>query len=76
MRLTPGFDYEILRIIIQQTPDLKGIVVELFGSGNTLVTDIFLDAIKEARAKGIVVVSSTQCLYGGVTLDMVSLLKD
>lgn len=71
LRLTPGFDYNVLRIIVQQTPELKGVVVEMFGSGNSLVTPVFLDAIREARSKGIVVVATTQCLHGGVSLDIV-----
>ena len=72
IRITPGFDYNVLRIIVQQAEGMRGIIIEMFGSGNSLVTPLFLDAIREARSKGIVVVASTQCLQGGVSLDIVS----
>ena len=72
LRPTPGYDYNVFKIIVQETQNLKGIVIEMFGSGNSLVTPEFLDAIREARSKGIVVVASTQCLHGGVSLDIVS----
>lgn len=72
IRVTPGFDYEIMAIIVREAVKLKGIVIEMFGAGNCLVTDTFLAAIREAKTKGIVVVASTQCLHGGVSLDIVS----
>ena len=72
LRITPGFDYNVFRIIVQQTPDLRGVIIEMFGSGNSLIPPVFLDAIREARTKGIVVVATTQCLHGGVSMDIVS----
>jgi L-asparaginase/Glu-tRNA(Gln) amidotransferase subunit D len=45
----------------------------MYGTGSGLVTPVFLDSIREARRRGIVVVAVTQCLHGGVSLDTVSL---
>jgi L-asparaginase len=73
LRLTPNFDYSILNIIVREAMNLKGIVLEMYGTGSGLVTPVFLDSIREARRRGIVVVAVTQCLHGGVSLDTVRL---
>lgn len=74
LRLTPGFDYNILKLIVEQGQGIRGIIIEMFGSGNSLVTSVFLEAIREAKRRGIVVVAATQCLQGGVSLDIVRAL--
>lgn len=47
-------------------PDLKGVVLETFGSGNTPSADWFLDLIAQTIDKGVVVFNVSQCSGGEV----------
>jgi L-asparaginase len=75
LKLVPGFDYNFMQVIIREAVDLKGLVLEMYGTGSGFVTPVFLESIREARRKGIVVVALTQCLHGGVVLETVSRLR-
>ncbi len=67
-RLFPGIDHAILENLFQ--PPLKGIVIEAFGVGNAPSNDKrFLQIIREATARGVIVVVCTQCNKGRVDLD-------
>lgn len=48
------------------TPGIKGVVLKTFGAGNAPNNKWFLESIKNAVAKGIVVVNVTQCSNGCV----------
>jgi lysophospholipase len=65
LRLFPGMTAEILAGFLR--PPLRGLVLETYGTGNApdRRTD-FLDAIREATSRGVVVVSCTQCHKGSV----------
>lgn len=45
---------------------LKGVVMESFGSGNVMSANWFVDLLKQAINKGIVIVNVSQCLGGKV----------
>jgi L-asparaginase len=45
---------------------LRGVVLQTYGAGNTPTSDWFFDTIREAIARGIVIVNVTQCPAGGV----------
>ncbi len=47
-------------------PGLKAAVLETFGSGNGPTDGDFLDALREARKRGVVLVNVTQCAGGRV----------
>ena len=50
-------------------PPLKGLVLEAYGVGNGPDKDLaFLDALREATERGVVIVDCTQCLSGTVDL--------
>lgn len=49
-------------------PGLKGVVLETFGSGNAPVKEWFLDLLKEAVDKDIVIVNVSQCMGGSVQM--------
>ena len=53
---------------ILNSPDLKGVVMETFGSGNAPSYDWFLKMLKEAVDRGIVIVNVTQCCAGSVEM--------
>ena len=51
---------------ILNTPGLKGLVLETFGSGNSPTNSWLIEALKIAISKGIVVVNISQCPGGMV----------
>lgn len=68
IRLFPGISVEVVKNFLQ--PPIQGVILETYGAGNAPDKDqAFLDAIKAAADRGVVIVSCTQCLYGTVDLD-------
>lgn len=66
-RLFPGLSPRILENMLQ--PPLRGLVLETYGSGNGPTGDKeFLRVLREANARGVVIVDCTQCLKGTVDL--------
>ena len=63
--LFPGIPEKVVRHIID-IPGLKAIILKTFGAGNAPGEKWFSEAIKEAVAKGIVVLNITQCPNGEV----------
>ncbi len=47
--------------------NMQAIVIETFGSGNTMTDNWFLDALSSARDRGLIMVNVSQCLGGTVT---------
>lgn len=71
IRLVPGFDDEVLKIIAEKTDrkHLSAVVLELYGTGNGPANKQgLLESISVLQARGIVVVGVTQCLKGSVRL--------
>lgn len=64
LRLFPGISSSILRNVLQEP--LQGLVLETFGSGNAPQQPDFLAVLREATARGVVIVNCTQCWRGGV----------
>jgi L-asparaginase len=68
LRLFPGISAQVLGNILK--PPLQGLVLEAFGVGNGPDRDWgFLEVLKSATERGVVIVDCTQCLYGAVHLD-------
>ena len=66
--LFPGITTELVRNFLR-TP-LKGAVVLAYGPGNgPTSSDGFLNALREASERGVVLVDCTQCLAGSVTIE-------
>lgn len=71
LRLFPGITGDVVRNITR--PPLKGLVLECYGVGNAPSHDPdFLAALKDANARGVVIVAVTQCVRGGVDLALYS----
>lgn len=67
LRLFPGISAKVLHNILQ--PPLQGLVLEAYGVGNGPDRDReFLDVLREATGRGVVVLDCTQCLQGSVDL--------
>lgn len=67
VRLFPGISHQVLKTIFD-TPNLKGVVLETFGSGNAPSSDTFVNIIKSAVENDVVVVNVTQCPEGRVQM--------
>ena len=63
--LFPGITESTLRHQLA-TPGIKGVVLRTFGAGNAPTAKWFVDAIKEAVARGIIILNVTQCVNGAV----------
>ena len=64
IKLFPGIQTSVLNSIFE-TPNLKGVVLETYGSGNATTENWFLKLIKTAISKGIYIVNVTQCSGDG-----------
>ena len=76
LKLVPGFDDECIHALVEHSKQLKAIVLEMYGTGNGPVNHgkgSLVDAIEKANAKNIVVVAVSQCIQGGVSLDVYSM---
>lgn len=63
--LFPGINENVVRHILA-TPGLKGLVMKTFGAGNGPAYPWFINALKEATDRGIVIVNISQCANGFV----------
>ncbi|QSS97776.1 asparaginase [Psychroflexus sp. ALD_RP9] len=67
IKVFPGLNEATFNHLVN-TPNIKGIILETFGSGNTKTEDWFLKVIKKAIDNGIHVVNITQCSGGSVEM--------
>ncbi|SFB74571.1 L-asparaginase [Flexibacter flexilis DSM 6793] len=65
LKLFPGVGPEIVESIIN-LPNLKGVVIETYGSGNAPTESWFIESLKKAINKGIIVYNVSQCNGGTV----------
>ncbi|MCG1035384.1 asparaginase [Polaribacter sargassicola] len=78
LKLFPGISIKVIEHILN-TPNLKGVVLETYGSGNAPNSDGFIELLKTAIKKGIKIVNVTQCKSGRVIMghyDTSLLLKE
>lgn len=67
LKLFPGINKNVLSAILE-TKNLKGVVIETYGSGNAPTEDWFLQEIEKAIKRNIHVINVTQCSGGSVTM--------
>lgn len=67
LKLFPGITQMTVEAMLS-IPSLRGVVLETFGAGNAMTYPWFLDALKRAVDRGIVIVNVTQCLGGSVEM--------
>ncbi|GAA3532657.1 asparaginase [Zobellella aerophila] len=65
--LYPGISAEVLANILQQP--VKALILLSFGVGNAPQNDAMLDLLKQASARGVIIVNLTQCLRGTVNME-------
>lgn len=66
LKLFPGIMPEAVKAILD-IPDLRGLVLESYGSGNAMTSEWFIEMLKEAIARGLIILNVSQCYGGTVT---------
>ncbi|RFN59539.1 asparaginase [Marixanthomonas ophiurae] len=69
LKMFPGIDIATVEHIFAY-PEIKGLVIETYGSGNTTNEEWFLKALKKITTKGIPVINVTQCSGGSVVMGL------
>ena len=67
IKMFPGINQKVLRTLVH-IPDLKGIVLETYGSGNAPTEEWFIELLQKAIISGIHIVNVTQCSGGSVNM--------
>lgn len=67
LKLFPGISELTVKSILD-TPGLRALVMETFGSGNTTTASWFLRALEDGIQKGIIIVNISQCEGGSVDM--------
>jgi L-asparaginase len=67
VKMFPGINDMVLSSIIA-IPNLKGIVLETYGSGNAPTEDWFIQTLKKAIKNGLYIINVTQCSGGSVNM--------
>ena len=67
VKMFPGINQLVLSSIIA-IPNLKGIILETYGSGNAPTEDWLIQILKKAIKNGLYVINVTQCSGGSVSM--------
>lgn len=67
LKLFPGITEHVVKSILEIS-DLKGVILETYGSGNAPTADWFLKLVEKAILKKIPIINVTQCISGSVLL--------
>lgn len=67
LKIFPGICQSVLESITS-IPNLKGLILETYGSGNAPSEDWFITILKKAIDKGLYIINVTQCSGGSVSM--------
>lgn len=67
IKFFPGINEQFFDSVLN-IKGLKGIVLETYGSGNTLTEEWFIDFLREAASKEIIILNVSQCSGGEVIM--------
>jgi L-asparaginase len=67
VKMFPGINESVLNAIIS-IPNLKGIILETYGSGNAPTDEWLIQILKKAIKSGLHIVNVTQCSGGSVSM--------
>ena len=67
IKVFPGINERVIETILS-IPNLKGIVLETYGSGNAPTEKWFIDLLENAIKNGLHIVNVTQCSGGSVNM--------
>jgi L-asparaginase len=75
LKLFPGINEATVQSILN-TPNLKAVILETYGSGNAPTSDWLINALKKAIDKGIIILNISQCPGGMVIQGRYETSKD
>ena len=64
LKLYPGITPSIVNSILQ-IDGLRAVILETYGAGNSIKSGWFIDLLKDAIERGIIILNVTQCKGGG-----------
>lgn len=67
VKMFPGINEAVLAAIFN-IPNLKGVVLETYGSGNAPTDEWFISLLKKAIKSGLHIINVTQCSGGSVSM--------
>lgn len=67
LKIFPGMNKNFVDAIIN-IPELKAIIIETYGAGNAPTDRWFIDSLKKALEKGVLIYNVTQCQAGRVDM--------
>lgn len=67
LKLFPGINRNVVHQTLQ-IKNLKGLILETYGSGNAPTAPWFLEELKDAIDKGLLILNVTQCKSGSVEM--------
>lgn len=67
LKLFPGITRSTVEAVLN-IPKIKAVVMETYGAGNAMTYDWFLEALREAVDRGMIIVNVSQCLGGMVEM--------
>lgn len=67
LKIFPGINRALMEHILS-LEGLKGVVLETYGSGNAPTEGWFVDLLKRAISRGIIIVNVSQCIGGSVNM--------
>ena len=67
MKLFPGMQKGFVQAMLN-AEGIRAIVIETFGSGNAFTNEWFIDMLKSAIDKGLLIFNTTQCIGGSVEM--------
>jgi L-asparaginase len=67
LKIFPGITRKVVDGVLG-VPGLKGVILETFGNGNANTQPWFIESLKKAVDKGVIIVDITQCDGGSVEL--------
>lgn len=63
--IMPSFVEPILNL-----PELRGLILETYGSGNAMTDKWFINSLKKTIDRGVIIVNVSQCFGGSVNMDL------
>ena len=67
LKLFPGITQRMVQAVLN-IPSLRGVILETFGAGNAMTYDWFINDLRQAVNRGVVIVNVSQCLGGSVEM--------
>lgn len=67
LKIFPGITRQAVKVVLD-APGIRAVILETFGTGNAPDASWFIDSLKEAIGKGIIVLNITQCRGGSVDM--------